>query len=69
MDKPIGIWRIREDITAMKFLQSDPQCMETGFIPVLTWIAEQVQEDREWLEKHNRVSKRCETITKDLTYV
>lgn len=25
----------------MKFLQSDPQCMETGFIPVLTWIAEQ----------------------------
>ena len=53
----------------MKFLQSDPQCMETGFIPVLTWIAEQVQEDREWLEKHNRVSKRCETITKDLTYV
>ena len=53
----------------MKFLQSDPHIYGNWVYTSSDTDCRTVGKDREWLEKHNRASKRCETITKDLTYV
>lgn len=53
----------------MKFLQSDPHNCGNWIYNNSGMDCRTVGKDREWVEKHNRASKRYDITTKGLTCV